>query len=78
MICKTLWSTFWTKCGLCRYSDLFGEAVGPSCNVDIILFGLLGCVPGESSTQTLFLRVMDTFDDDESLNQSFVNASISK
>jgi hypothetical protein len=35
-------------------------------------FGLLGCVPGESSTQTLFLRVMDTLDDDddESINQS--------
>jgi hypothetical protein len=31
----------------------------------IIFFGLLGCVPGESSTQTLFLRVMDTFDDDD-------------
>jgi len=29
-------------------------------------FGLLGCLfPGESSTQTLFLRVMDTFDDDD-------------
>ena len=31
----------------------------------IMHFGLLGCVPGESSTQTLFLRVMDTFDDDD-------------
>jgi hypothetical protein len=31
----------------------------------------LDVVPGESSTLTLFLRVMDTFDDDdESINQS--------
>jgi hypothetical protein len=30
------------------------------------IIGLLGCLfPGESSTQTLFLRVMDTFDDDD-------------
>ena len=29
-------------------------------------FGLLGCLfPGESSTRTLSLRVMDTFDDDD-------------
>ena len=36
--------------------------------------GSLDVCPGESSTQTLFLRVMDTFDDDddddESINQS--------
>ncbi len=31
----------------------------------IMHFGLLGCVPGESSTQTLFIKVMDTFDDDD-------------
>ena len=27
--------------------------------------GSLDVCPGESSTQTLFLRVMDTFDDDD-------------
>ena len=32
--------------------------------------GSLDVVPGESSTLTLFLRVMETFDDDdESINQ---------
>ena len=34
--------------------------------------GSLDVVPGESSTLTLFIRVMDTYDDDddESINQS--------
>ena len=40
-------------------------------------FGLLGCVPGESSTQTLFLRVMDTYDDDDDDDES-INQSINK
>ena len=31
--------------------------------------GSLGVVPGESSTLTLFLRVMDTFDDDDDEQQ---------
>ena len=39
--------------------------------------GSLDVVPGESSTLTMFLRVMDTFDDDddddESINQSMKN-----
>jgi hypothetical protein len=70
---KTLWSNFWTKCGTCRYSNLFGDAVGPSCKLLLLFFfGLLGCVPGESSTQTLFLRVMDTFDDDDDVLASRV------
>ena len=39
--------------------------------------GSLDVVPGESSTLTLFIRVMDTSDndDDESINQS-INQSI--
>ena len=42
--------------------------------VEILKLCILGSsdvVPGESSTLTLFLRVMDTFDDDddESINQ---------
>ena len=36
-----------------------------------VLWAPLDVVPGESSTLTLFIRVMDTFDDDdESINQS--------
>jgi hypothetical protein len=37
-----------------------------------VLWAPLDVVPGESSTLTLFLRVMETFDDDdddESINQ---------
>ena len=42
----------------------------------LCILGSLDVVPGESSTLTLFLRVMDTFDDDdESINQS-INQSI--
>ncbi len=42
-----------------------------------VLWAPLDVVPGESSTLTLFLRVMETFDDDddESINQS-INQSI--
>ena len=37
---------------------------------NLCTLGSLDVVPGESSTLTLFLRVMDTFDnDDESINQ---------
>ncbi len=43
--------------------------------------GSLDVVPGESSTLTLFLRVMDTYDDDddddESINQSLGNVLLS-
>ncbi len=38
-----------------------------------VLWAPLDVVPGESSTLTLFLRVMDTLDDDdESINQSIL------
>ncbi len=42
-----------------------------------VLWAPLDVVPGESSTLTLFIRVMDTSDDDddESINQS-INQSI--
>ncbi len=43
-----------------------------------VLWDPLDVVPGESSTLTLFIRVMDTYDDDddESINQS-INQSTS-
>ena len=48
---------FWGSCG----SQLKSFA--------ICILGSLDVVPGESSTQTLFLRVMDTFDDDDDEQQ---------
>ena len=45
--------------------------------IALCIVGSLNVCSGESSTLTLFLRVMDTFDDDddESINQS-INQSI--
>ena len=56
------------RCGICRYSKFLGDAVGPSWIMGILhlcILGSLNVCSGESSTQTLFLRVMDTFDDDD-------------
>jgi hypothetical protein len=68
---------FMDQCGICRLSDFFWGSCGSQLKIVkyILLhyayFGLLGCLfPGESSTQTLFLRVMDTFDDDDDDNVS--------
>ena len=44
---------------------VFWGSCGSQLRILKLYYGLLGCVPGESSTQTLFLRVMDTFDDDD-------------
>ena len=38
--------TFMDQCGICSNSECFGEAVGPSWNVKIMYFGLLGCCSG--------------------------------
>ena len=42
--------------------------MGPGWIIGFVLYAFLGSLnvcSGESSTQTLFLRVMDTFDDDD-------------
>ena len=51
-----------------RYSQCFGDVVGPSWyvgNCALCIMGSLNVCSGESSTRTLFMRVMETFDDDD-------------
>ena len=50
-----IFSVFWGDCGSQLISLLFASCIMGSLNV----------CSGESSTRTLFLRVMDTFDDDD-------------
>ncbi len=65
------WKTFWSFYGPVwdlQYSQCFGEIVGPSWYFELFascIMGSLNVCSGESSTRTLFLRVMDTFDDDD-------------
>ncbi len=50
-----IFSVFWGDCGSQLIFDMFASCIMGSLNV----------CSGESSTRTLFLRVMDTFDDDD-------------
>jgi hypothetical protein len=50
-----IFSVFWGDCGSQLIFEMFA-----SCTM-----GSLNVCSGESSTRTLFLRVMDTFDDDD-------------
>jgi hypothetical protein len=52
-----IFSMFWGDCGSQLISLLFASCIMGSLNV----------CSGESSTRTLFFRVMDTFDDDDDL-----------
>jgi hypothetical protein len=67
------------RCGICRYSKFLGDAVGPSWILAILHLCILGSLDvclGKSSTQTLFLRVMDTFDDDDDDDDDFNTSTL--
>ena len=57
---------FMDQCGICSYSEFFGEAVGPSWNLLHYSFWAPWMfVSGWVFHSDSVLRVMDTFDDDD-------------
>ena len=65
-----IWSLLWTSVGFAVTLSVLGKLWVPVEILKLCTLGSLDVVPGESSTQTLFLRVMDTFDDDDDFNTS--------
>ena len=57
--------TFMDQCGIAVNLSVLGKLWVPVEIFKLCTLGSLDVVPGESSTLTLFLRVMETFDDDD-------------
>jgi hypothetical protein len=65
----TLLVNFMDQCGICKILSVLGMLWVPvDTLVSFYAFSIMGSLnvcSGESSTRTLYMRVMETFDDDD-------------